>query len=172
MSKCLTSDIDSAARVGYAGAMYEQVSDAHVLSCTACKALCVIASLNAQKILGEHEIDKGGDVIPGMTRIVVRRGRTDMRCRRTVNGGPGSVKLANGEIISIREYPYLCDDCYEDGGSKLDASWERVHPATCRCGKLFRRFSDGSTMCTTCRTEIRRSGKHANWSPIAARAVR
>jgi len=135
----------------------EYIGKSMVISCDACRATCIVASEEAftvPKHRGDEHVaiarEAAKEIIPGRAYIVVREGRVDHRHRRQDGAG---IRLGT-EIVMIREYPYLCDDCYETGGyDELGANgWDRMHQQLCReCGSLFADESPERTQCHTCR---------------------
>lgn len=135
--------------------MLEYTEKALVISCTACGAVCMVGSDHA------CSSEDGGlttKPVKGRAYIVVRNGRTDERFWREVDAGPEprdepkEIKLPGGEIVTITEYPFFCDDCYETGGDKLDASWKRTRRGICdTCGKPAV-WRDKRTTCGHCRS--------------------
>jgi len=143
--------------------MYEKLENGtRVISCTACSAVCMVASDDATLGNPDNPEDpRPPKAVAGRVYIRLRRGQTDWRARREVdarpgdNSGPaadtGEVTFQGGKIIFVREYAFLCDDCYETGGVKLDSTWRRHVFKPCgTCGNLTHAWGDEDAVCETC----------------------
>jgi hypothetical protein len=96
------------------------------LYCMACNACCVAMSPKAacfDRVSGE-EIPGGRTLPEGATMLGVRLRpyQVDPRFKRVVGGAVNGVRLPDGQIIQITEYPGVCS---EECANKLDSSWVR-----------------------------------------------
>jgi hypothetical protein len=134
--------------------MLERTDTAVTISCDACRAVCLVKSESALK--SDPADPKAPSVkLDGNVVVRVRHGQGDRRHRRTVGGGQHPI-MWNKErrLITIREYPWLCDDCYETGGvGKLDDEWKPLREVFCTaCSTVVLRYEDAPEQtCLKCR---------------------
>lgn len=146
--------------------MLETINGCTVISCTACRTVCAVGSATARKLVSplvgseESPEEDGGlnrwQTVAGKVWIQVRKGEIDRRWRREI-----APKSGDRGVLSIREYPYLCSDCYEEGGTRLDESWHAPKAFVCSCGTYFKAFE--VTKCETCRVSLRGAAKRAKF---------